>query len=137
MRKYVFLVLSLCIVVFIWGNSLQDAPHSSVESRWVLQWMMSFFSAVPGIDHLTMHIVRKMAYFTEYAALGFSLSAAWLTLTGKQKMATVLILGFLIASIDESIQLFSPGRSSQISDVLLDTFGVWAGAVVIYVLRKI
>ena len=52
-------------------------------------------------------------------------------------MATVLILGFLIASIDESIQLFSPGRSSQISDVLLDTFGVWAGAVVIYVLRKI
>ncbi len=137
MKKYIFLVLSLCIVAFIWGNSLQDAPHSSVESRWVLQWLMSVFSAVPGIEHLTMHMVRKMAHFTEYAALGFSLSATWLTLTGKQRMFMVLVLGCLIASIDEGIQLFSPGRSSQISDVGLDTFGVWAGTWVMYGMRRL
>ncbi len=137
MKKYIFLLVTVLIVAFIWGNSLQDAPHSSVESRWVLRWMMTFFSAVPGIEHLTMHVVRKMAHFTEYMALGLSLSATWLALTGRQKMLTIVFLGCIIASIDESIQLFSPGRSSQVNDVLLDTFGVWAGTVTVYVLRKI
>ncbi|MDU2965720.1 MAG: VanZ family protein, partial [Veillonella sp.] len=40
-------------------------------------------------------------------------------------------LGMLIACLDEFIQLFSPGRSSQFSDILIDTVGVVIGILVV------
>ena len=40
---------------------------------------------------------------------------------------TVMILCVLVASLDETIQLFVSGRSGQISDVLLDCTGALLG----------
>lgn len=134
MKKYIDLLCTLLILAFIWGNSLRDAPHSSVESQWVLDVLRSLFSYFPGIDHLTMHIVRKMAHLTEYMALGFFLSCTCFHCKKAIYPGTILLIGFLIASIDETLQLFSPGRSGQISDVLLDTFGVFCGLLLLYLL---
>ena len=136
MKKYIELLCTFLILAFIWGNSLRDAPHSSVESQWVLDMLRSLLSAVPGIKHLTMHIVRKMAHLTEYMALGFFLSLTCLAFKKTIYPWTILLTGLLIASLDEILQLFSPGRSSQISDVILDTFGVFLGLSVVYVLKK-
>lgn len=136
MKKYIDLLCTFLILAFIWGNSLRDAPHSSVESQWVLDVLRSLLSAVPGIDHLTMHIVRKMAHLTEYMALGFFLSLTYLAFKRTIRPWLIVIAGFLIASIDETLQLFSPGRSSQISDVLLDTLGIFLGLIIVYVLEK-
>ena len=76
MKKYVFLLMTADLIAFIWGNSLQDATHSSVESRWVLDLAQSTFSVIPGISHVTMYEIRKAAHVTEYMALGFFLSLA-------------------------------------------------------------
>lgn len=76
MKKYVFLLMTAVLIAFIWGNSLQDATHSSVESRWVLDLAQSTFSMIPGISHVTMYEIRKAAHVTEYMALGFFLSLA-------------------------------------------------------------
>ena len=43
----------------------------------------------------------------------------------------------LIACLDEFIQLFSPGRSSQISDILIDTVGVVIGILVVKLVHYI
>ena len=40
-------------------------------------------------------------------------------------------MGIVIASLDEFIQLFSLGRSSQLSDVLIDTIGIIIGISVV------
>lgn len=76
MKKYVFLLMTAILIAFIWGNSLQDATHSSVESRWVLDSVQSTLSAISGISHVTMYEIRKAAHVTEYMALGFFLSLA-------------------------------------------------------------
>lgn len=136
MKKCIDLFFTLLILAFIWGNSLRDAPHSSIESQWVLDIVRSLLSAIPGIDHLTMHMVRKMAHFIEYMVLGFFLSLTCLAFTKSRHLWIVLATGFLIASIDETLQLFSPGRSAQISDVFLDSCGVFIGLIIIYVLTK-
>lgn len=107
-----FLFMTAVIIAFIWGNSLQDAPHSSVESRWVLDLVQSVFS---GISHVTMYEIRKAAHVTEYMALGFSLSLVLGSFRERGVAKDVVALGFLIACIDETLQLFSPGRSSQVS----------------------
>ena len=74
MKKYVFLLMTAILIAFIWGNSLQVATHSSVESRWVLDLVQSTLSVIPGISHVTMYEIRKAAHVTEYMALGFFLS---------------------------------------------------------------
>lgn len=136
MRKYVFLFMTTVIIAFIWGNSLQDAAHSSVESRWVLDLVQSVFSMIPGISHVTMYEIRKAAHVTEYMALGFSLSLVQVSRCGRCFAKDVVALGFLIACIDETLQLFSPGRSSQVSDVVIDTCGVILGLGMVLALRR-
>ncbi len=130
------LFMTAVIIAFIWGNSLQDAPHSSVESRWVLDLVQSVFSMISGISHVTMYEIRKAAHVTEYMALGFSLSLVLVSFCGRGFAKDVVALGFLIACIDETLQLFSPGRSSQVSDVVIDTCGVILGLVMVLALRR-
>lgn len=136
MRKYMFLFMTVVVIAFIWGNSLEDAPHSSAESRWVLDLVQSTLSAIPGISHVTMYEIRKAAHVTEYMALGFSLSLVLGSFRGRGVAKDVVALGFLIACIDETLQLFSSGRSSQVTDVVIDTCGVILGLAVAFVLRK-
>jgi hypothetical protein len=42
-----------------------------------------------------------------------------------------------IAILDEFIQRFSPGRSSQFSDVVIDTIGVVIGILLVKLVYKI
>lgn len=71
MKKYVFSLMTVAVIAFIWENSLQDAPNSSAESRWVLDLVQSTLSVIPGISPVTMYEIRKAAHVTEYMALVF------------------------------------------------------------------
>ena len=59
MKKCVFWLMTAILIAFIWGNSLQDATHSSMESRWVLDLVQSTLPVIPGISHVTMYEIRK------------------------------------------------------------------------------
>ena len=133
MKKYVFLLMTAVLIAFIWGNSLQNATHSSVESRWVLDLVQSTFSVIPGISHVTMYEIRKAAHVTEYMALGFFLSLDLSALNRRGRARDVVALGVLIACIDE---LFSFGRSGQLTDVVIDTCGVILGVAAAYVFSR-
>lgn len=45
-----------------------------------------------------------------------------------------LFSGLLVALTDETIQLFVPGRSGQVTDVWLDFLGILAGSVMYLIL---
>ena len=110
------LALAGCIW-FIFSNSMAVADVSSVSSGRVLQLLQAVLRRLghPALaQRLTMHIVRKMAHFCEYTLEGFLL----------------MLGGVLTAMADETIQIYSPGRSSQVTDVWLDSAGVLAGILI-------
>ena len=76
-------------------------------------------------------IVRKMAHLSEFTILGGVLYTILRRYITYGTVIKTIGLGMLIASLDEFIQLFSPGRSSQISDVLIDTVGVIIGILLV------
>lgn len=88
---------------------------------------------IPAIDHY----VRKTAHFVEYSALGFVLVAfmRYTKCIGSKAYWLTPIIGCLFAAMDELHQSFVPGRSCQLSDVMLDTSGVIFGLLVYCVMK--
>ena len=117
------------IVAFIWGNSLLPQTQSRQESDFVLRILQSIFRL--DIDRETAsHLVRKAAHFTEYALLGVSAAALFLSRRrGIQSAVNAMSLCLAVAVLDESIQLLSQ-RGSQVQDVLLDFSGAAAGLLI-------
>ena len=70
-------------------------------------------------QRLTDHIVRKLAHFCEYTLEGFLLMLCMRVYTRSYiwHISVPLLGGVLTALADETIQIYSPGRSSQVTDV--------------------
>ena len=118
------------------------ATVSSGSSGRVLAWMRIILRRLgqPGLaEHLTMHIVRKMAHFCEYTLEGFLLMLCMRVYTRRyvRHISVPMLGGVLTALTDETIQIFSPGRSSQVTDVWLDSAGVLAGILTALVLMAL
>ena len=133
MKKIIYLLLSLLIIAFIFGNSMMDATDSNSESRFltafvqnVLNWLG--FHVPIGELH---HAIRKCAHFTEYALEAFFVAKTLTAFRVRRQtwLAYALLIGLLTAVIDENIQLYSIGRSGQVTDVLLDFSGTIVGVV--------
>lgn len=137
MKKYLLTVLSLFIICFIWHNSMADAPHSSRESIYVLHLIQHYLYMLPDVGHLTNGVLRKLAHLTEYAWLGIALYSAFRVFRISHGEKYTLVISFLVASVDECIQLFSPGRSAEFKDVLIDTTGAGLGILLVAVLTGI
>lgn len=136
-RLFLSGTMILCILCFIWGNSLLPGKDSGELSGFVgtlLQKLLPFLDLQSGTG---MHLLRKAAHFSEFAALG--LSFAWLygmlSKTRLWALVLPLVSGASAAGIDESIQLFTPDRGPSIKDVGIDTCGVIAGIMVLSLLH--
>ena len=121
------LVLNL---LFIWGNSMLPASVSSAFSEWVKDLLSTIF---PGaVSEEQGHgLLRKIAHFSEFCALGLLLRWLWGMLVSRRAAMLSVACGLLAACIDESIQFFSPGRNPSLTDVGIDTFGVLLGIVLL------
>ena len=119
------LILNLC---FIWGNSLLPAELSRAFSDWV-KGLLSGVSTETVAATGGSGMLRKIAHFTEFAALGFLLR--WRCLLLGKKSGRPLVWGALAACVDEAIQLFIPGRGPGLGDVLIDVCGVAAGMLLL------
>ena len=124
----VLFILFLVTLVFIWSNSLQSIPSSKAESLRIGEIIEPILEPIVGDGDVTDHLVRKMAHFVEFFALGCELIGLSLV-RGQRGWKTVglcLFVGLIAASIDETIQIFS-NRGAQVQDVLLDLAGVTFG----------
>lgn len=88
------------------------------------------------------HLVRKLAHMTEYASLGVLSCALALTFGMKIKnLLFAFLFCVLYSGSDEFHQLFVPGRSGQITDVLIDSGGALIGiagfSLLVFVIVKI
>ena len=121
----VLLILNLC---FIWGNSLLPAQASQALSDGVHDFLSSFRTiAAAPLDGSAL--VRKLAHFMEFTALGLLLS--WQSALTEKNRRYVLHWGVAAACVDEIIQFFVPGRAPGLLDVVIDTCGVAAGMILL------
>lgn len=135
------LALAGCIW-FIFSNSMAVAQVSSASSGRVLTLLQGALRRLghPALaQRLTQHVVRKMAHFCEYMLEGFLLILCMRVYSRHplRHITVPMLGGVLTALTDETIQLYSPGRSSQVTDVWLDSVGVLAGILAALVLMAL
>lgn len=154
MMRKIFLILTIVWMAVIFAFSARPADESEEDSIQVGMMIGRIF--IPEFEEWSQesryefaeridHPVRKTAHATEYAILGLLVAGAYINNGGKDKSErTGIGKGILIpwavatvyAATDEFHQLFVPGRSGQISDVLLDSAGVMAGLLVLAAVRS-
>lgn len=141
----VILLLGTCYIIF--GFSSQDGEESGGISQEVTSFILEKSNTYKNLDESkqeevftrTEKIIRKIAHFSIYALVGFLLMALASTfkLKEKNRFLISLFLGIIYAISDEIHQLFSPGRSAQITDVYIDTLGVLLGILMIILIIKV
>ena len=133
MKRWILYILLGLIVFFIWDNSMQNGGSSDGFSLLFAETFASIANELGfhGNIWILNRIVRKLAHLTEFTILGGVLYAILRRYITYGTVIKTIGLGMLIACLDEFIQLFSPGRSSQFSDTLIDTVGVVIGILVV------
>ena len=120
----------LCLnLAFIWGNSLLPGKISGAFSDWVKSILGRLFST--GMEpHTGRGLLRKLAHFSEFTALGMCL--AWLHGMLQKGKLRPFFWGVLAASVDETIQRFVPDRGPSVRDVCIDAAGVLTGIILLW-----
>lgn len=129
--------LLLCWVGFVWGHSLVPGALSTGESDAVAEALAALPTPLRTLerDLLTL-LIRKGAHVLEYAVLGVLLCGLLRSL-GRRWRLPVAALVLLVPFVDEGIQLHVPGRSGQLSDVLVDLVGMAAGLTVLLAIARL
>lgn len=132
-RRRIFLVLCGALlaanIAFIWGNSMLPGAVSQQVSGGAMNW---FGFLVASFGEFGEKVLRKIAHLAEFASLGFLL-AAFFRLLGGKSLSPALLCGLLIACVDETIQIYVPGRSSSLMDVWIDMGGLAAGIILLLI----
>lgn len=88
-------------------------------------------------DELTRTLlVRKTAHCLEYTGLSLLLNSAWYFTQEKKAYLPAVVCTSLYAVTDEVHQLFVEGRSCELVDWVIDTFGALLGALAFAVLFR-
>jgi len=118
------------LVLFL---SSQPASESAALSRGVTHGIVAIIQwIVPGIEINvgSVHaLVRKSAHFGVYLVLGFLVMNALKQSGAKWRSRTLLALLICViyAIVDETYQVFVPGRAGQVTDVIIDSVGALTG----------
>ena len=139
-KRFIFITITLIWTAVIFSFSLQSGEVSGDLSGSVLEALLGFF--MPGVlespEKLELFhlILRKCAHFTEFMILGVLSSITLKHM--KVGYKSIIGLGYcvLIASLDETLQLFVSGRAGRVQDVLIDSAGALAGIVVVFIFFK-
>lgn len=128
----ILLCLILLTVCFIFSNSMESIPDSRTRSEGLLTLLRPLLEFFVGKGNATNHLIRKLAHFAEFFALGAELSA--LCLLWSKPLLWTLFAGLLTALTDETIQIFY-GRGSQVQDVWLDFSAVIFSVLLAFSIR--
>ena len=145
--RSILIILLLCTFFIIFGFSSQNGEQSGGISRKITEVILEKSNRYNNLKkeekepilHRTESIIRKMAHFSIYAVIGILLMGLLCTykIKNKWKIVITIGIGMLYAISDEFHQSFSPGRTPKITDVYIDTLGVFLGVLLILLIVKI
>lgn len=148
-RKWqvLFLVLSLLCALFIFSNSMVAEQKMSTRESGILKAVENV------INHYTTHSVHldtktahtrlaKLAHLGEFAVFSALFTTAVFAFRKETRphFLKILFVGVFCAVTDEHLQLVTDGRSSRVSDVMIDLCGVLIGYAIasglLWLIRK-
>ena len=137
--------LAILWMGLIFYFSHQPASESSELSSGITEVIVDMVNTIAPDKDIVLNydnisfLIRKSAHFGVYLILGLLVSNG--LILSKMSRARVMYLAFLICVLyaisDELHQLFIPGRSGQISDVLLDSTGGLGGILLMSAIRRV
>ena len=141
--RIILIILLIITFFYIFNFSSQDSEKSGNLSRTITVSVTKNIKKIQELDYNKKNdvlntiekVIRKLAHFSEYTFLGILLMSLMSTYNLKQtnKFIISIGIGFLYACSDEFHQLFVPGRTAKFTDVLIDTSGVIAGSILIFI----
>ena len=137
------LVIIWMIIVFLFSSQIGD--DSQVTSGNTIRKIITFLNndidrvILEEIVEFLQPFTRKIAHFTLYTLGGIVIFNMFncFKLQRNKKIIYSFLTGALYASTDEIHQLFVPGRSGMIKDVLIDSLGIITGILIMMLIIKL
>lgn len=139
-KKIINLILIIFWMIMIFSFSNQIGTNSSGLSNKVTEKIVSILHITKGctpenekkVIKNIEHIIRKLAHYSVYALGGFLIYIELYQFKIKliNRILITQLLGSIYACTDEIHQLYIPGRSGEIRDVIIDSCGIFAGILV-------
>lgn len=130
----IFLIVAAGCVLGMFYFSNQNGDRSNGISEDIVLHILNLLSISPDssikVMDLANFVIRKLAHFSEYTVLGIGLCGLMRVLVKRYWGIAAIVLGAVLASLDEFHQLFIPGRSAMVSDVVIDICGVVVGSII-------
>lgn len=143
-KRVLFLILLAIAFYVIFNFSAQNGEISGSLSMKVTEFIVNLVSKIKTMDISRkiyyiekLHpIIRKLAHFSVYTVVGFSVMGFMCTFDIKNivKFITSFAIGVTYAITDEVHQYFIPGRSARVLDVCIDSAGVLTGIFILIIL---
>ena len=143
-KRILFLLMLILAFYVIFNFSDQDGQASGSLSKKVTEFIVEIISKIKTMDITKkfyyiekLHpIIRKIAHFSIYTVVGFSIMGFMCTFDMKNifKLLISFGVGVTYAISDEVHQYFIPGRSARILDVCIDSAGVLTGIFILIIL---
>ena len=128
MKKKINLLLIILWMILIFVMSSFNANDSANQSNIIVHFLSQLFN-INNLELLSF-IVRKLAHFSEYLSINILIYYYCL----KFNLSSLIVLFYAIR--DEIHQIFIPGRSCQIRDVIIDLLGTICGIIILYLYNK-
>lgn len=132
----IFWIFAAAVAVVIFRFSCDTGEESAEVSESLLSVIIEFIGRF--ISH---NLLRKIAHFCEFAALGFFVAGGIKFTFDRNKIYIPLIPCILYSVSDEIHQYFVPERACRIFDVFVDSCGSLTGilvfALLIFIIEKI
>jgi VanZ family protein len=145
-RKTIIMgILCITWLVIIFYNGTRQGEVSQRISKEVVKVISMFMDVLPtniesnSIKFNTVNFyVRKNAHFFQYLILSILICAVvkQLKLYKSSKIFLVLFLLLLFPVVDEFIQIYIPGRTSNVFDIIIDFSGGVLGILIYKITSK-
>lgn len=127
---------AVAVAIIIFKFSCDTGEESAEVSAGLLSLIIDFIG-----NFISHNLLRKIAHFCEFAALGFFTAGGIRFTFDKGRIYAPLIISVLYAVSDEIHQYFVPERACRIFDVFVDGSGALTGILVftllIFIIEKI
>ncbi len=131
-------MLGMMVIIFLF--SAKTASESDGTSLPIVRALLNLYQRLFGIMGADSYevslrvanvLLRKAAHVTEYGILSIFVSCfIWVNgYRGRLLLSFTMLISVGYAVTDEVHQLFVPGRSGRITDVLIDSLGCILGAL--------
>ncbi len=130
----IYSLLLIAWLTFIFCNSASNGLESTEQSNRVVEFLQKLCDIIAPEVSVDVHLVRKTAHFCEFFLLGamYYFGSFFIKKCRVSLFFHSLSLSLFSAFVDETIQIFSIGRSAQIEDMWIDFCGSLLAHIILF-----